>query len=176
MTPPTPPPPPADIKDRALERAKQLLGDRLKRGGISTTRPDWYFQCEAGEPQVYPGGWQVRVRTWRHWSDADVHFDAETGVVTYRCVDRLSDPPADQELTEAEALAIAKGAISIPPEAVVHSFRHEQFAEGRKVARLDWVHMHGDLRVDGDYFWVMIHPQTRKLVAYGRKWRKVGGP
>ena len=174
MTPSTNPP--AGIQDRAAERAKQLLADRLKRGGISTTRPDWYFQCEAGETQAYPGGFQVRVRTWRHWSDASVHIDAETGGVMHRCVDRLSDPPTDRELTEAQALVIAKKLMTVPPEAVVHSFRHEEFAERRKVARLDWIHVHDGLRVDGDYFWMMIHPETHRLVAFGKKWRIVRTP
>jgi len=163
--------PPEDLSKSAVGRAEQMLAGRLERNGISTSRPEWYFQCEAGEPEPFPGGWQVRVRTWRHWSDATVHFDAEGGDVLHRCVDRLSDPPAGAEMTKEDALRIAASVIDIPSDARLASFRHEEFAEGRRVARLDWQRFRGELRVDGDYLWVLIHPQTHRLVAFGRKWR-----
>lgn len=161
------------LSKEAGERARQMLAERLKRGGISTSRPEWYFECEPQRPQQYRGGSQVRVHTWRHWSDADVHYDADTGELMHRCVDRLADPPTDAELTKEEALRLAAGLITIPPDAELHSFGHEEFAEGRKAARLDWIHVHQGMRVDGDYLWVVIHPETHRLIAFGRKWRTV---
>ncbi|MCK4341232.1 MAG: hypothetical protein KAY37_05850 [Phycisphaerae bacterium] len=167
--------PPENITERARERADHLFEGRRDRAGLSTDHPEWYTQCEAGEAQPFPGGWQVRVRTWRHWSDATVHFEADTGEVMHRCVDRLSDPPTEDEMMQEEALSVAEGLFDIPPGAELSSFRHEDFAAGgRKVARLDWIHVHQGLRVDGDYFWVMIHPDTERVVAFGHKWRKIG--
>ena len=167
--------PPEDIGERARRRAEQLFESRRRRAGIGTTHPEWYAQCEAAEPEEYPGGWQVRVRTWRHWSDATVHFDADTGELMHRCVDRLSDPPTDAEMTKEEALRAAGELIPIPRDAELVLFAHEEFAEGgRRVARLEWVHVHRGLRVDGDYLWVQIHPETHRVVAFGRKWRTVG--
>lgn len=173
---------PEHIADKATERARTLLKGRLERGGIDATHPEWYFQVEAALPQAYlppaPGhaaGWQVRVHTWRHWSDARVHLDADTGEVMYRCVDRLASPPTDAELDEDEAVRVASGLVTIPPDARLRSFWHEFLAAEHKVARIEWEHFYKDLRVDGDYLWVMLHPVTHKLVAFGKKWRKVEG-
>jgi hypothetical protein len=166
-------PMPEGLPARALATARKLLAGRLRRGGVSTSRPDWYFQCEAAEPQAYAGGWQVRVRTWRHWSDASVHVDGQTGEMLYRCVDRLSDPPSQTEMSQSEAERAAARQIAIPPDARLAAFTHETFAEGRRVARLEWQHVHDGLRVDGDHLWVLLHPQTGQLIAYSRKWRPV---
>jgi hypothetical protein len=149
MTPPNSanPTPPQGLEDAALERARTLLTGRLKRGGISTTRPEWFFEVENdGAPQHYPAGWQVRVRTWRHWSDARVHLESEKAVTA---------------------------TLSIPKDAKLRVFWHEWFAQDHKVARLEWDHYFRDVRVDGDYLWVQIHPVTKRLVAFGRKWRTV---
>lgn len=163
--------PPGDLQKPALERVRRLLTGRLQRGNIRTSRPEWYFQAEADKPEAYSGGWQVRVRTWRHWSDARVHLDADSGEVMYRCVDRLAAPPTAAELDQDDALRIAAGLITIPRDARLRLFTHEQFADGHKVAKLDWDHYVNNVRVDGDYLWVMIQPQTHRLVAFGRKWR-----
>ena len=165
--------PPGDLPKLAVERVRRLLTGRLQRGNIRTSRPEWYFQAEADQSQPYSGGWQIRVRTWRHWSDARVHLDADTGDVMYRGVDRLADPPTAAELSQDEALQIAAGLITIPRDARLRLFTHEQFATDRKVAKLEWDHYVKDVRVDGDYLWAMIQPQTHRLVAFGRKWRAV---
>ena len=164
-----------ELSERACKRAEGLFKGRLQRGGLGADDPEWYVQCEAGQPQECPGGSQVRVQTWRHWSDATVHADAETGEILHRCVDRLADPPTDKKMTQEEALQVADEQLTIPPGAELVSFRHEDFADGgRRVARLEWAHFRWGLRVDGDYLWVMIHPETRRVVALGRKWRKMG--
>ncbi len=152
------PVPPEDLRRRAAERVEKLLAGRLLRGGLRTSRPEWYYQVEAAEPQAYPAprpgeldGWQVQVHTWRHWSDARVHIDADTGEIMHRCVDRLAAPPTDAELEREEALRIAATVIQIPADARLKSFWHEYFADEHRVARLEWEHFHKDLRVDGDY-------------------------
>lgn len=166
--------PPEGLSDRARQRAEQLFEARRLRGGIRTRQPERYTQCEADAPEPIPGGWQVRVRTWRHWSHATVQFDADTGIVMYQCIDRLSDPPADAQLTQDEAVRLAGELVEIPADAEFASFRHEPFADGgRNVARLEWRHVHRGLRVDGDFLWIMIHPTTHRLVAFARKWRQI---
>ncbi|NLX21197.1 MAG: hypothetical protein GXY55_05925 [Phycisphaerae bacterium] len=166
--------PPPGLPEKAEDLVVRMLKARLVRGGISTTRPEWYFQVERTDPQPQPAGWQVRVRTWRHWSDARVHLDADGGEVMHRCVDRLAEPPTDARLSQEEALRAAAGAMEIPRDARLSGFGHEPFADGGyQVARLEWEHYIKDVRVDGDYLWVQIHPITRRLVAYGLKWRKL---
>ncbi len=163
---------PKETQQDAVERCDALLAARLKRGGISTSRPEWYFECTATDPQPLPaGGWQVRVKTRRHWSDADVHFDAETGEVLFRCIDRLCDPPTERELDEAEALEIVKRLVPLPEGATLRMFSHEYFAPQRKVTRLEWEHVHQGRRVAGDFLWVQLHPETRRVVAFAKKWR-----
>jgi hypothetical protein len=164
---------PQQLRDAATARAQGLLRDRLRRGGVSTSRPDWFFQCAADAPEPFPGGTQVRVRTWRHWSNAQVQFDADTGEVLHRRIDRLADPPAQVELSQAEAVAVATAAGVVPPDARLTAFRHESFAPGRNVARLEWDHVHEELRVAGDCLQVVIHPQSRRIVELTRRWRKL---
>jgi hypothetical protein len=166
--------PPKDLERLARERVERLLRGRLTRGVISTTRPARFFAAEPGPPQELPGGWQVRVKTWRHWSDARVHLDADDGSVLYRSIERLSDPPCeDTELSQSEAEEIVRRELPVPATARVRSFWHETFAEQRHVARIEWEHWHKDVRVDGDYLFALIHPQTKRIVAYGMKWRPV---
>jgi hypothetical protein len=171
--PPTSPTDPQRLQETAAARARRLLQNRLRRGGVSTSRPDWFFDCAADGPQPFPGGWQVRVHTWRHWSSARVHFDADTGERLHRCIDRLADPPTDAELSQAEALSAA-AAVPVPPDARLVSFRHEAFAPGHTVARLEWQHVHGGLRVSGDCLRVSIHPQSRQVVSLTLRWRRLG--
>lgn len=163
---------PEGIQEKAFDKVEHLFDGRRQRGKLYGPA-EWYVDYEAQLPEPYEGGWQVRVRTWRHWSDASVHLDADTGEVAYRCVDRLADPETTVELTQQEAEKIAAGLVTLPPDAQVASFWHEEFAENRTVARLEWTHIHDGMRVDGDYFWVMIQPETHRLVAFGRKWRTV---
>jgi len=164
---------PERLREAARQRVQRLLAGRLRRGGVSTSRPEWFFQGEADPPQAYPGGWQVRVRTWRHWSDAAVHLDADNGELLYRCVDRLSDPPTSAEMTREEAEQAAASLVEIPRNARLASFRHEPFAPERKMVRLEWEHVHDGVRVEGDYLRVVIHPETHRLVSVARKWRPV---
>jgi hypothetical protein len=120
-----------------------------------------------------PAGWQFGCG---HGGigDARVHLDAESGEVMHRCVDRLAEPPTDARLSQEEALRAAAGAMEIPRDARLSGFGHEPFADGGyQVARLEWEHYIKDVRVDGDYLWMQIHPITRRLVAYGLKWRKL---
>ena len=173
VTQPTPTPP-KGIREKAAERVRRLLIGRLQRGGIPTSKPERFLEIEPAEPEHYPAGWQVRVKTWRHWSDARIHVDADSGETMFRRVDRLAEPPTDGRLTQEQALKIAARLIEIPRDARLKLFAHETFAEGGySVARLEWDHYFKDLRVDGDYLWVQIHPTTHRLVAFGRKWRQV---
>jgi hypothetical protein len=163
---------PQRLSGAALERVRTLLAGRVRRAGAHIP-PEWAFQCEAAEPQAFPGGWQVRVRTWRHWSDAAVHFDAESGETLYRCVDRLADPPTDAQMSLDAALRAAQAAMTIPDGARLTGFRHEAFAAERNVARLEWEHWHDGMRVEGDRLLALIHPETGRLIAFRRKWRSV---
>lgn len=168
--------PPGDAQrlgDAATEVVQRLLRARLVRGGVCTSRPDWFYQCEAGPAEACAGGTQVRVRTWRHWSEAHVQFDGDTGEVLHRRIDRLADPPATEALTQADALAAAQAAVAVPRDARLTVFRHEPFAPGRNMVRLEWEHVHEGLRVDGDCLHVLLHPQTRRVVALTKRWRPV---
>jgi len=66
-------------KEAAIELVAELLSRHLEVGGVYTSRPDFYFQCEAEEPREYIAGFEIRVKTWWHWSDARVTFDGDNG-------------------------------------------------------------------------------------------------
>ena len=162
---------PEQFKKAAVETVTRILSDRLKLAGISTTRPDFYFQCEANELREFPGGVEVRVKTWFHWSEAIVELDGNTGELMAYSIDRYAEPSNDQEMTQEEALAVASRKIELPDDAVLRSFNHFIFAPNCKLARLEWERFHQGLRVDGDYLFVTIHPQTHRIVMVDRKWR-----
>ncbi len=156
------------------QRVARLLTGRLRRAGAKSSRPDWYFQCEpAPPPEAYSGGWQVRVRTWRYWSDAAVHLDGQSGELMYRCVDRLSDPPTQASLTREQAEQLAASAVQIPRDARLKSVQDEPFSKDRTLTRLEWSHVVGGLPVEGDYLRVLLHPQTGRAVSIARRWRPV---
>lgn len=161
------------MKERALALVQKLLARRLEAAGIRAPRPEQYFQCEAAEPEPYPGGTQVRVRTWRQWSEARVKLDAESGELLGSAVDRYSDPMTHTELTEEQALQMAGREFQLPPDAVLAGFRHCDYAPQRRLVELTWWHFHEGLRVDGDCIRVVLHPDTGRIVELERFWRTV---
>lgn len=168
-------PPSPQLAQTALQRVQRLLAGRVRRAGAAPGPADWYFQCEATPPTPYPGGWQVRVRTWRHWSDVAVDFDAESGQRMVRCVDRLAEPATDKRLSPEEAERAVSEHWPIPAGARFAGITHEEFASGIVLTRAEWRHWHDQLRVEGDFLRAWIHPETRALVAVRQKWRPVVG-
>lgn len=164
---------PQEMTGAAVALVKTLLAQRLVRGRIATTRPDFYFACEPGEARARPGGTEVRVRTWRHWSEARVYHDAATGEEMGWTIHRHADPPTRGEMSRETALAAAAAAIDIPPDAVVESFYHFDYTPRHRAARLEWRHVHDGLRVHGDWLHVVLHPATGRVIEHFRKWRQV---
>lgn len=158
-------------KEAAIELVAELLSRHLEVGGVYTSRPDFYFQCEAEEPREYIAGFEIRVKTWWHWSDARVIFDGDNGELMAYSINRYADPPNCEEMTQKEAIATVTKAIQVPSDAVLKSFYHFEYAPQRKLARLEWERFHQELRVDGDYLFVSIHPKTHRIVEFARKWR-----
>jgi hypothetical protein len=118
-----------------------------------------------------PGGWQVRVRTWRHWSDASVDFDADTGDLVGYAIDRYADPPTNAEIDEETAVRAVREQIEIPPDAEFEGLEHFQATPEHRLARLEWRHLHAGLPVDGDFLRIVVHPRSGRIVEYERKWR-----
>ncbi|MDP3000600.1 MAG: hypothetical protein Q8N47_24160 [Bryobacterales bacterium] len=165
---------PADPRRKeAAERVERILTGRLKRAGQSVSNARELFSCQADEPQPYKTGSQVRVHISRHWSDARVKLDGDTGDMLGYSVDRYSDPPTRTELTGEQALALAASLISIPPDAVLESFQHVEWAPRRWLVEIQWKRVHQGLRVDGDSIRVVIHPDTRRLVELEWFWRSL---
>jgi hypothetical protein len=163
------------LKESATDYVRRLFERRLKVGRVPTSRPDWYFQIEALDPQPYPGGAQVRVRTWRHWSDALAKLNADTGEAMGFVVERLADPPTRLELTLEEALAAVAESqwITLPPDAELERFHHFEYAEHRRMALLEWSRVVDGIAVKGDFLRVVIHPVTHRIVEFGVKWRNL---
>jgi len=161
----------SDPKGEAEQYVSRILERRLERAGISTAHPEWYFQCEGEQQQPFPGGFQVRVHTWRHWSDALVKLNADNGELLGYAVDRFDDAPTPNELTEEEALGAAAKTIEIPPDAELADFQHVDFPHGRKMVLLEWVHVVNGIRVEGDFLRIVLHPDTHRVIEYDRKWR-----
>ena len=161
------------MKETAEGFVAKLFSHRLEAGGIVPDAPELYFQCQADEPQAYPGGFQVRVHTWRHWSDARVFLDSDSGEMMGFSIDRYADPPNEDEMTQEDALAAFSKTTEIPVDAVLKTFYHFDFLTKHKLARLEWKRIYQGLRVDGDTLRVTLHPKTHRIVEYFRKWRKI---
>jgi hypothetical protein len=165
---------PADPRSReAIEKVRKLLAARVKRAGLSASNPDEMFQCEAGEPEAYAAGSQVRVKIARHWSDARVKLDGDTGEFLGYSVDRYADPGTRTELTDEQALALAASLITIPADAVLDRVRQVDWAPGSRLTEIRWSRVHQGLRVDGDSIRLVIHPDTRRLVEVEWFWRSL---
>lgn len=170
-------PDPRHQQESAVARVRRLLAGRLRRRGVVTSRPEWYFQCEASDPEPYAAGeTQVRVRTWRHWSDAALHIDADGGDTLYCRVDRHAYPKSNVELSPEEAVTAVREQTSIPRDAHLADFRQEAIAAEHKLTYVEWVHVHRGLRVESDGLKVHLHPQTRRIVELRRRWRRVRLP
>lgn len=160
-----------DLKQAALEAARKILAGRLRRANIRAPQPDHFFHCEPGEPRPFPGGLEVRVKVWRHYSDALVKIDDASGDVTGFSLDKFADPPTQTELNRDQAVALLAQILRLPDGAVLESFRNMDFAPGRRLPVLEYVHLHQGILVDGDFLRVAFHPDTRRIVEYDRKWR-----
>ena len=118
------------IKAAAAAAAKGLLVNRLGRAGITPEEAGDYFQLEPGEPEAFAGGRQVRVRTWRFWSDATATLDGDTGQVLAWSIDRRAEPPTDYELEQEQALAIAPATDRHPGRGGVKDFPQQGVRRG----------------------------------------------
>ena len=161
------------MQEAAVDVVTKLLAGRLERAGMPTGEPERHFQCEAEPARENQGGFEVRVRTWRHWSNAHVYIDADTGQVIGYSIPRYARPATDAEMSRDDAIAAASAVVDVPPDAELQSFYHVQYRPRTKAARLEWQHVHQGMRVDGDSFWVVVHPETRRVIEYFRKWREV---
>ena len=160
-----------DLAQAALDAARRLLSGRLKRANIHAPQPDHFFHCEPGPPRPFPGGSEVRVKVWRHYSDAMVKIENESGEVVGFSLDKFADPPTPTELNQDQAVALLAQILRLPDGAVLHSFRTMDFAPGRRLPVLEFLHVHQGILVDGDFLRVAFHPDSRRIVEYDRKWR-----
>jgi hypothetical protein len=147
-----------------------LLARRLQRAKISTSRPEWFFQVEPAGLEPFDGGAQVRVRTWRHWSDASVTYQADDGELLADVIDRFAAPPADAD-GDRDALIQAALMVGVPADAELAAFDHTPFAQEHRVTQIQWLRRHDNLRVDGDFLEMAFHPHSARLVSLDRKWR-----
>jgi hypothetical protein len=161
------------LKQSAEDFVAKLLSYRLESGGIPTDAPELYFQCQADDPQEYPGGFQVRVHTWRHWSNARVLIASNSGEIIGFSIDRYAYPENNLEMTKEKALDVVSKLISIPTDAVLNNFYHFDYMTNHRIAKLEWNRIYKGLKVVGDYLQVSIHPETHRIVEYACKWRKL---
>jgi hypothetical protein len=166
----------ADSMHAAAEVVRTLLVGRLERAGIPTAKPEWYFQTEATAPVPYSGGQQVRVHTFKHWSNAFVQFEEDQEEPMGWVLDRYADPPTDRAIPEDEAVRLAAATTEIPEDAEPAGFRHAVFAPGRTLTWIEFRRVHQGLRVDGDFLRLSLHPDTHRRVEFRRKWRALRVP
>jgi hypothetical protein len=158
------------LRATAAERIGQVLDRRLTAAGIAG-RADRFYRLAAGDLATTPDGYAVRVSTWRHWSDASEIRDLERGDVLGWRLDRLADPPTGRRLTLEQAADAVAAVEPLPEDARVGSFRHLERSPGVLLAAIEWVRVVDGVRVDGDVIRAEVHPDTRALVSYFRKWR-----
>ena len=160
-------------EQKAVDLVTNLLRRRLERHGVFTHHTEFYFQCEAEQRRPCPGGSEVRVKTWRHWSDATADYDADSGQFLGYTISRYALPASEAEMSKDAAIAAASKAVDIPADAELVSFAHVPAGDKGKVVRLEWQHVHQGMRVNGDFLWVVVHPETGRVIEYFRKWRAV---
>ena len=161
----------SNFKSDALDAARKTLTGRLRRAQIRAPQPEHFFHVEAGEPRPWSGGTEVRVKVWRHYSDAMVKLDDDSGEVVGFSVIKFADPPTQTELSREQAEALLAQILKLPAGAVLATYRTMEFSPGRRLPELEYAHFHNGILVDGDFFRVVFHPDTRRIVEYDRKWR-----
>jgi len=163
--------PPQNLPELADEHVRKVLTRRLAVAKISTSHPEWYFQTSPDQLQPYERGAQVRVHTWRHWSDAWVTFNAENGEVLADVIDRFATPAVEEEFNLSRALEILQRWVTIPSDATLERHDRYAFAPKHVLWKLEWKRMVQGLRVNGDFLEVTLHPGTQRVVSIDRKWR-----
>ena len=113
----------------------------------------------------------MRVKTWRHWSDAFACFDAESREPMGWSVHRFADPANQEELTREEALQAARSLIPVPEDARLTLFQHIEHSPGSNLVLMEWERVFQDHQVEGDYLRILFHPSSRCLVELRKKWR-----
>lgn len=136
-----------------------------------TLAPENYFATETNPPEVFGHSHQVRVKTWRHWSDATVSFDREGGTFTGDCIDRLAEPATTESLGAEATEAAIRSRVTLPDGAVFASYRPDQIGEGHHVDIGIFDRDYGGYPVDGDFIEVALHPETGVIVRYDHQWR-----
>ena len=164
------------MKETAKEEVKAILTRRLDRGGIYASQPDWYFQAEPEEPEPMPGGFQVRVHTWRHWSSGLYQYQMDFKELFGWTLDRYADPPTEEEISADQALEAAKTLIDIPEDAQIKNIFHDEFAPRQKLVWLLWKRVYQEMDVHGDFIRIAFHPTGHRLVSYQCKWRPLSVP
>ena len=160
-------------KQDAASLVERLLTARLNRAGIRGRAKEGCFRLEAGELAPDAAGGSVRVRTWRHWSDATVKLESNTGEFMGYSVPRFADPPSTQQASRDEAEAQARALIEVPGDARLKSAYSFEYAQGRTLIALEWEHWYKGLRVEGDFLRVYLHPGANRIVSVERYWRQV---
>jgi len=164
---------PPNLSERAGAYVDEMFKRRLIRSKIATKRPELYFMVEPQRVERLPVGFQVRVKTWRYWSECRATLQADTGEVMGWGIDEYAEPANEVEITEEAALVFVSGQVEVPADAELKTFHHFDFAARHRVAVLEWDHVHQNMRVDGDSMRVVLHPQTGKIIEYFLKWRAV---
>ena len=160
------------LKQQAEQFVTRLLERRLRQANLGLPG-ETNFQVEAEEVRPFAGGVEVRVRTWRHWSDATVCFDADNLEVMERSIDRYALPACSEQMAAGDAQAAVRAAIPVPSDAELEQVDQVEYAAGCTLARVRWRHMHQGLPVLGDFLVALVHPKTRRLVEVRCKWRQV---
>jgi hypothetical protein len=159
------------MKETALNFVKRLLVRRLEGSGVPALDPDLYFHCEAAEPEPFSGGTQVRVKTWKHWSNGLVKLDGMSGEVLAYRVEAHANPPSKQDLEKDAAVAQAAALVAVPPGAVVDNVRQFEWRPHHWVTEVQWIHVEMGRMIRGDVLRVVFHPVTKKVVEIERYWR-----
>ena len=162
----------AALTTQALAFVRGLFRHRLAAARIGPEPLERFCHCEGEPPARTKDGIEVRVRTWRHWSDLRVISGVETGLEGWS-IPRLADPPTQSTLSDEAAVAAARTGVDIPADAEVAHVSHLEIAPGCRVARVEWRRVHQGIVVADDQLVVMIHPGTKQVLDFFKRWRKL---
>ncbi|MGE0438910.1 MAG: hypothetical protein AB7L66_00105 [Gemmatimonadales bacterium] len=151
----------------------ELFRGRLRRAGLRPDPPHRYFVLEGSKAEPFPGGVQVRVRTWRQWSEAWVEFASGGGPPIGWRIDRLAEAQSSHP-DAAQVVRLAAQLVPPPADATRPLAVPVESAEPVRAWRVTWEHEVAGRPVMDDFHRVEVDPDRRRLVGMQSRWRDPG--
>jgi hypothetical protein len=154
-------------EDKIVRKAKEVATEKLRlkerriAPEIGETKSRW-------SPGLLRTISEVEVRAAEQ--SIAVRIDEETGeTIGWRYPDRTIGSRA-VNLTEEEAIGIAKSEVEVPEDAVFESVEFLDRGAPGLTCFVRWKHVVDDILVEGDFIVVKINPETKDVISATKNW------